>query len=107
MGEGRCGSFPTKYTPRLGGVKTLAGGGGRNVLTRNELGGLGNLAKMRENYGIWWELRRWGFLNAKAIGYFYVLERLINRKLHYMGGVSEYNVLRVVKRFTFGGRISF
>ena len=31
----------------------------------------------------------------------FVLERLINRKLHYRLGVSGYNVLRVIKRFAF------
>ena len=37
----------------------------------------------------------------------FLLDRLIYRKLHYMRGVMEYNVLRVVKRFTFGKRIYF
>ena len=31
----------------------------------------------------------------------FVIGRLINRKFHYRMGVSDYNVLRVVKRFAF------
>ena len=37
----------------------------------------------------------------------FVLEPLINRKLHYRRDVSEYNVLRVKKRFPYEKRISF
>ena len=35
------------------------------------------------------------------------LYRLINRKLHYRMGVIEYNLLRVIKRFTYEKCISF
>ena len=45
--------------------------------------------------------------NDNSVWVPFVLERLINRKLHYRMGVSGYNVLRVIKRFSFWNRIPF
>ena len=45
--------------------------------------------------------------NDNSVWVPFVLERLINRKLHYRMGVSGYNVLRVIKRFSYEKCISF
>ena len=39
--------------------------------------------------------------NDNSVWVPFVLERLINRKLHYRMGVIEYNVLRATNRFNY------
>ena len=69
------------------------------MLAWHELGRLGNLAKCEKISLLGATRLQVEISDNNSVWVLFALERLIIRKLNYRMGVSEYNVLRVIRRF--------